>query len=195
MLHDCDTCDETFDDEEACQLHMQDLGHYISSDTFEDRNRNTNRVVASSSVSSLSDSESLDGNLVPDLVHDTKDDKDENIQLSKPSSNDAEEQGISIPTSALPIRSKMESTKQWAATQNLAHMPRNTVSEGDRSFPVSKNKRRRRRRKGRKGSGDQSPTVKCETCHLKFSSLDAVEQHMVAKDHYRSDERIGRKGE
>ncbi|KAE9968181.1 hypothetical protein EG328_007706 [Venturia inaequalis] len=197
MLHDCDTCDETFDNDEARQSHMRDLNHFINSDTSEKRNTTPHRIAASSSTSSSSsssDSESSDLKISANMVPDTKNDALENMQLSDLSCREAEEQGVRIPTSALSMRSRLESTKQWAATQN----PHNTIpieeddeeeedeNEND-AVQIQTPKKKKRKRGKRKGKGgDQSLTVKCETCDMRFVNREAVGQHMLAKEHFRT---------
>lgn len=183
MLHDCDTCDETFYSEEARQQHMRDLDHFVSSDAFEERNLARSRIAASSSASLSSDSGSIDFLVSPDLVPDNQDDDVEHLQLNELSSLnescDGKGQGVQIPVSALSDR-----TNQWVATQS----PPNPMSKEEKNeaslLPIPK--KRKRQQKKRSGKGDQSPKIKCETCDVKFLNADAAHQHMTAKDHFQS---------
>lgn len=195
MLHDCDTCDETFDNDEARQSHMRDLNHFINSDTSEKRNTTPHRIAASSSTSSSSsssDSKSSDLKISPDMAPDTKNGALKNMQLSDASCRNAEEQGVRIPTSALSMKSRLESTKQWAATQT----PHNTIpieeddedeEEENDAMQIQPPKKKRKRGKRKGKGGDRSPMVKCETCDMRFVNREAVGQHMLAKEHFRTD--------
>lgn len=169
MLHDCDTCDETFDSEEERQRHMRELEHFVSSDTSEDRNMATNRP-ASSSASLSSDSESIQPSVLPGSVPDGEEDDLESPHDELSSLNDSsdEEQGVDIPTSALPKQSSVEFTHQWIATQAT-------------TIPTLKEKKKHNKMKQK---GTQSRVIKCETCDRKFPNLEAVNEHMESKNHF-----------
>ncbi|QDS68655.1 hypothetical protein FKW77_001931 [Venturia effusa] len=195
MLHDCDTCDETFETQQACQQHMQDLGHYISSDTSEVQNKTTNHLAASSSASSSS-SDSEFGNLYIflDSVPIVKDDDVGSLHFSGLSSlngsSDSKDQGVAIPPSRMPDQTVKELTTIWVSNLDQATQ-----------IPMSKKQMKKQRnleqvemememeqKKKTKKKGPQS-SIKCDTCDRKFVDREAVEQHMAAKRHFRSQTR------
>lgn len=170
MLHDCDTCDETFDSEEELQRHMRELEHFVSSDTFEYRNLAANRPT-SSSASSSSDSESIELNVSPKLVPDSKDDDIGSLHLNDISSlieSGDSKQGVSIPVSA--PKDISEFTRQWIATQAP-------------TIPTLKDKKKQNTMKQK---DTQSRVIKCETCDRKFPNSEAVNEHMKSKNHINS---------
>lgn len=125
MLHDCDTCDETFDEEEASHQHMREMGHAVNSDTSEYRAKNASRVAtafSSGCSSSSSDSVSVDLDFfLEPVVSDRVDDDVESLDLGDTSSlngsSDGEEKGVAVLVLNLPGGSLCGSTEHWVSDQ------------------------------------------------------------------------------